>query len=170
MMHSISLPNEGAMTIQAEIDHIQPSSRYDIEKPYIINTALSSDQESLRSNLQYDRHVVTIHDLRTTEWQPSIQDNGFELLQIPSPTMSEYFTLPDVTIELEGVVALLQKHFDTPHVFAYDQVVSLDFDLPRYNGIDLSASERVAKRDSWAQTSQIRCIIHDRHRSQPTCR
>jgi hypothetical protein len=74
---------------QIPLKFLKDSPSYDESKPYYVSGLLPHHQEVFRTNIEYEiLSQSRLYDLRGYERQLSIDRHGFEIIDIPSNTVS----------------------------------------------------------------------------------
>lgn len=111
----------------AIIKHLKPLPKYEQEKPYILGYGIPLQDESTRNNLEFEEKKVAIYDARGIRDELSVEKNGFELLSISRSEIELHFQDSSALTNLQGVELLLEKRFETEHVFCYDHAICQGF-------------------------------------------
>lgn len=101
---------------------LSPHPKYENEKPFILSIPLPKDQP--KSNAIYDTHDIKIADARGDERSFSLDQQGFEFVEIPSlPTAvsSKEAIEGDYLPQMER---FLKEHLKANRVIAFDHVVN----------------------------------------------
>jgi hypothetical protein len=116
LMHSAP---QGRATLQ----YLRNLDKYKYEKPYYLSWDIPLNDKSLRTNQETETRTVGIHDLRSLVPMLRLESHGFELITLSKEYMHEFFEKYEALSLSEGITRLLQRRFDTEHVYCYDLVV-----------------------------------------------
>jgi hypothetical protein len=104
----------------AAVRYLASSDKWDIEKPYQIIGKVSPGQP--KDNLEFDSHVVNIHDLSNSEEEPSLSTFGFEWLH---QEFTESLQDKDsINRHIASLELLIKARLGAKAVYTYSQQVS----------------------------------------------
>ncbi|EHK49527.1 hypothetical protein TRIATDRAFT_92576 [Trichoderma atroviride IMI 206040] len=98
--------------------------KYDLEKPYAIEFDIPLENESFRSNLEFESSIVSIRDLRLRKEKIRLEEHGFEVVDTASSFEHDYFRSEAPICEMQDVESLLKERFETEQVFCFTQRLS----------------------------------------------
>ena len=73
------------MVVSGVIQHMSRLELYKNEKPFQVYIPIPEDSPDQRiTNLEFEENTVEFHDIRETEHQPTLDNNGFTVRRYPS--------------------------------------------------------------------------------------
>lgn len=106
--------------VEGEIKFLSRLPRYKTEQPFYVSVApgVEFDQEK-HTNLEFERHAVTVSDIRPRLKDFTLDDCGFEI--VPHvPKLLDFQTTLDVNVYKHETEALLQNFFQAEKVLTWD--------------------------------------------------
>jgi hypothetical protein len=109
--------------IQAPVKFLRDTSLYDSEKPYYFSGVLDRTQESSRTNLEFEEHLVTFNDLRGHEELFNVDTNGVEFVRQKLDLDVGTINDDEIRLYLNTTTAGLKDKFRAEFCFCYSYKV-----------------------------------------------
>ncbi len=111
--------------VQISFSYLADIERYRVERPYATEFKVDLESEEHRTDVEFKPKILPLTNIKGIEQKISIEEHGFEVLQVPQLVVEMYFSKNEQHENMDGVAKLTKERFNTDHVFCHTHRVGV---------------------------------------------